>query len=182
MIHPCYSFALGADLLTTMIAAVLWSQASFVADDFVVPEGMRNAVFKLEPLTLQHAVMDFEAVKQNAAFLRDTLQWDGWPADDLTPEQNQRDIGLHMREHRARRAFTYTMLSTDGTRVLGCVYIVPAEKPGAEAWVYFWTIRELHDAGKTPLVRRALQRWLNESWPFSRVAFPGRGGSKSTQR
>src|SRR5436190_10655528 len=87
-----------------------------------VPEEKRTDRLLLRPLRATDVELDYDAVMSSAEQLR---RWShsGWPADDFTLEQNRDDLEQHEREHRQREAFTFTVLSLEGGRCLGCVYI-----------------------------------------------------------
>ncbi|HEX6385142.1 MAG TPA: GNAT family N-acetyltransferase, partial [Anaerolineae bacterium] len=99
-----------------------------------------------------------------------------WPSDDFTLADNWQDLAWHQREHKARVAFTYTVLDPSETTCLGCVYIKEnnvAELASSdhEAIVRFW-VRQSHLAGG--LDRRlleALVTWFKEAWAFAHVYF-----------
>jgi hypothetical protein len=48
-----------------------------------------------------------------------------WPIEDFTREENCRLIERHEQEHAAGEAYAYAILSGDGTREVGCVYLRP---------------------------------------------------------
>ena len=47
---------------------------------------------------------------------------------------NLRDLENHARDFAERRGFTYTVLATDTTDVIGCVYIYPSRPGTAGEW------------------------------------------------
>ena len=59
-------------------------------------------------------------------------------------------------------------------RVLGCVYIEPTQKSGYDAEIYLWARQSELASGLEEELYEKVQQWLLESWPFSKVAFPGR--------
>jgi len=89
-----------------------------------VPEVMRTARALLRPLRTTDVDLDYDAVMSSAAELR-RCRGSEWPRDGFTLEENLADLERHEREHIERKAFTYTVLNPEGTRCLGCVYIVP---------------------------------------------------------
>jgi hypothetical protein len=152
---------------------------AFDNDDFQAPEKLRTDEFLLRPIRASDAELDYEAVMESKAFLR---QWEqsSWPADDFTVEANRQDLAKLERRHADGESFTYTVMNPTETHCLGCVYIFPtaarlfsraqiAAIDGArwsafEAAVYFW-IRKSRLADK--LDRRlldALGPWLARDW------------------
>ena len=114
----------------------------------------------------------------SAEMLRRWSQSD-WPADDFTLAENLADLQRHEREHVEREAFTYTVLNPQGTRCLGCVYIVPLrleEVPLCKGAAYaadvgFWVrTSELTSALDQHLLT-AVRDWFQAEWAFDCVLF-----------
>ncbi|MBK7471161.1 MAG: hypothetical protein IPI73_11545 [Betaproteobacteria bacterium] len=59
----------------------------------------------------------------------------GWPAADMTIEQNIVDLGWHQKEFTLRSSFDYAVMSLDGARLLGCVYIDPPRSASTPVWL-----------------------------------------------
>jgi hypothetical protein len=57
---------------------------------------------------------------------------------------------------------------------LGCVYIFPTDKPDYEAEVYMWVRKSAYDEGLDPVLFETVKKWIEEKWPFKKVAYPGR--------
>ena len=143
-----------------------------------VPEVMRTARALLRPLRTTDVDLDYDAVMSSAAELR-RCRGSEWPRDGFTLEENLADLERHEREHIERKAFTYTVLNPEGTRCLGCVYIVPVWAEAADirgaaacaACVGFWVrASEIeHDLDKHLLA--VLLEWFRSAWPFDCVLF-----------
>jgi hypothetical protein len=154
----------------------------FVPDWFVVPSGLATGEFVLEPLTVEHVELDLEALMSSREMLR---EWSGttWPSDEFTLAENQEDLERHDAEHRAREAFTYTVLDPVRARCLGCVYVTPLKWNAEvnrgvldgvgddEAVVGFWVVEERLADGLDRRLLAALSRWLSEEWAFSSASF-----------
>ena len=143
----------------------------FVPVDFVVPKGLIHEEFQLRPLTVADAADDYEAVMESKLQLR-VLFGSEWPPDDFTLEQNRSDLVSHEQAFRDRESFTYTVLSPGGQRILGCVYIHPAEEKDAQ--VIYWIRSSRLGDGLSEELQVALSHWLTSEWPFIEVSFPGR--------
>ena len=156
---------------------------AFNRDDFHAPEELRTDEFLLRPIRASDAQLDYEAVMESKAFLR---QWEqsSWPEDDFTVEANRADLDKLERRHADGESFTYTVMSPSETQCLGCVYIFPTAAPlfsraqiaaidGArwseyEAAVYFW-IRQARLADRLDeRLLDALGRWLEHDWHIER--------------
>jgi hypothetical protein len=75
----------------------------------------------------------------------------------------------HAKDFRERRGFTYSIL--EGEAVIGCIYIYPSRLPDRDAEISSW-VRESR-AELDALVREALAKWIDESWPFSNPHYAG---------
>lgn len=155
----------------------------FVPDGYAAPRTQRFAQFTLEILSPRFAAQDYAAVTMSADAIRHIFgPTNGWPAPDLSFAENLADLERHAREFADRVAFAYALVSPDGERYLGCLYIKPIKskrepdprKARFDAQAFFW-LSTLADRGD--LAKRVLgdvQAWLKSAWPFRAVAFPGR--------
>lgn len=148
---------------------------SFVPAGFVVPERLEADGFVLKPLTIHDAVIDYDAVMTSIDTIRDTY-WraPGWPFDDLSLMQNVIDLGWHTKERQFRTSFAYIPVTPDGKIELGCIYIDPSAKQGFDADVQMWVRSSESETGLDAKLFETVKRWMAESWPFERVAYPGR--------
>lgn len=150
-------------------------KAPWLPRSVAVPEGYRTGSYRVRPLTVHDAVRDYDAVmtSRERLWARFGPGW-GWPAENLTLEDDLVDLAWHQKEFALRTSFAYTITTPDGSRVLGCLYLFPSRRADHDAEVYFWS-REPADGGIPEDVLDAdVRRWLREAWPFTRVAFPGR--------
>ena len=156
-----------------LILVLIWvtgcqknTSRSFVPDSFIIPHSFSTEQLQLRPLTIEYAQKDYDAVMDSREELRE--QFGGtWPEDGFTLEENQEDILEHEQFHEARQSFTYTVLSKDKHRVLGCVYINAVDSSGFDAQVHMWARR---GESITPL-KAVVQDWLEQEWPFERVLY-----------
>ncbi len=138
---------------------------------FEIPGGLKHKHFLLRPLVLEDMSADYEAVMESKLQLRELFGGE-WPSDDFTLEQNRDDLKVHEQAFQDREAFAYTVTSHDQARVLGCVYIHPADD--ADAQVIFWIRTSELEKGTEKKLFESLKVWLTTEWPFTNVAFPGR--------
>jgi len=139
-----------------------------VPDDFEVPEGLEHERFRLRMLTVNDVVKDFEAI--NARVAPDGRD-DPWNATTL--EQNLVDLGWHQKEFQLRSSFDYAVMSPDGSRLLGCVYVDPSSAEGVDAEVVWWVRASELESGLDEVLGGFLRTWI-EGWPFTKVLWPGR--------
>ena len=91
-----------------------------------VPEGLRTPRVMLRPLLAADVERDYDAVMSDPAALRRWSQSD-WPDDEFTLAENLTDLERHEREHKDGVAFTFTVLSPDGSR-----FVIGASKRATE--------------------------------------------------
>ena len=152
-----------------------------VPSTFEPPRCVRLDGFTLEVLAPCHAAADFLAVTSSANDIRHVFGPDnGWPSAEITFEQNHADLERHAKEFERREAFAYAMLKSPA-EYAGCLYIKPVKSRIAQdprkslfdAQAFFW-LSTLQNSLTAATVHVALDRWLNEHWPFRAVAWPGR--------
>lgn len=149
---------------------------SFYPDPSPIPGILLTTDFVLEPLTPEHAQRDYRALMESRYALR---LWSGsdWPADDFSLTENRADLAWHADEHERRIAFTYTVLSPDRQRCLGCLYIKPLSEALGSAAVgdsltRFWVTQPLVLTGLDRALLRVLLAWFrSDQWALGRVCF-----------
>jgi hypothetical protein len=154
----------------------------FVPAGFAVPEGLSAGEFRLEPLGPQHNVADYAAWTGSIEHIRATPGFAGkrWP-QEMSLQDNLRDLERHAEDFARRRGFTYTVLSAGSGDVIGCVYIYPPP-PGGEgpdggsgegrAEVSSWVRADR--AALDPVLYHAVVAWLERDWPFRSVDYAPR--------
>ena len=157
----------------------------FYPEQSPIPTGLRDAEFILRPLRASDNELDYDAVMESKSMLRVWEQSD-WPTDDFSLADNLKDLERHEREHQEGKAFTFTVMNSDETECLGCVYINPLasmlQKLNAgddliqtlgddEAVVMFWVRRSQLPQGLDDRLLGALIDWFDQEWEFSRVLF-----------
>jgi len=147
--------------------------SSFVSDSFEVPATLETDKFRLRMLSIDDVEKDYEAVMESREMLR--AQFGGsWPREGFTLEENLSDLKRHQREFEQRDAFAYTVESLDEALVLGCVYINPSDDENIDAEVYMWVRQSEFDKGLDPILFETVKKWLDETWTFDQVSYPGR--------
>ena len=155
------------------------SDEPFVPVDFVVPDGLATGGFRLEPLGTQHNAADYAAWTTSIDHIRATPGFAGssWP-HEMPQADNLRDLQRHAQDFAERRGFTYSVLSTATSDVIGCVYIYPG-RDGAggtngvqHAVVRSW-VRADH-ADLDPVLYHVVLAWLNRDWPFHSIEYAPR--------
>jgi hypothetical protein len=146
----------------------------FLPPDFQVPASVETKHFRMRSITIHDVFKDYDAVMSSREHLwaRFGAIW-GWPREDLTIEQNLVDLGWHQKEFQLRSSFDYAVVSPDERRLLGCVYIDPAEEPGIDAEVWYWARQSELVNGLEQQIETFLNAWLSSAWPFATVMING---------
>ena len=133
----------------------------FVPDDFIVPDGLIHDHFILQMLEPSITELDYQAVMSSRVNLRTIFaENDEWPADDMTLADNLNDLITHEKEFMARAAFAYTVLNTDKTKCIGCIYIEPSNRDNTDTEVYYWLSNDKQHLFNE--FEETLKSWLKE--------------------
>jgi RimJ/RimL family protein N-acetyltransferase len=157
-----------------------------------VPAAASFDEFLLEPLTVDHVEADYAAVMDTREWLRD---WSGttWPADDFTLGENREDLARHQREHEDGVAFTFTVLSSDRSECLGCVYLTAIDRlaetnpdvigrlPTGGAVLGLWARRSHPAPDATDRLLTGVLDWLATDWEFPAVYLAVRSSDERHQ-
>ena len=141
----------------------------FVKDDFVVPIIYKTENFTIRKLSALDLQKDYNAVMEAKDHIRELYPEEytnGWPADNLTLEQDENDLKRHEKEFNERTAFAYTVFDFENKNCLGCIYIDPSNLYDAE--VTMWTRDEVTDE----LLYRTVKKWIENDWQFKNVHYP----------
>jgi len=145
-----------------------------VPAEFIVPQLLETAEFRLRPLTVNDVIKDYDAVMNSADHLKGLMDpCSNWPVG-LTIEEDIVDLGWHQREFTLGHSFAYAVMSLDETLCLGCCYIYPPEDGVFDADAFYWARQSRLSDGLEDRLGEAFRSWLARDWPFRRVAFPGR--------
>jgi hypothetical protein len=148
----------------------------FVPSRFVVPLALTTEKFRLEPLGPRHNDSDYEAWSSSVEHIHNTPGWEtsSWP-DDRSLADNLRDLQGHADDFENRSGFTYTVLDRATDDVIGCVYIYPDDGDQQDARVLSWVRASRPELDAQ--LWRAVTDWLEDEWPFKRVAYAARTGA-----
>jgi hypothetical protein len=159
----------------TIVPLLLIAAQSFVPAAFDVPREHTAKSYKLVPLGPSLARQDFDAYMSSIEHLQQTFTMSTrWPHSGLTMADAIKDVEGEKARFDSRQSFTYAVLTPDGQRELGCVYISPSKKTGYDAVVRLWVTKAAFDRGFEQELIPEVQSWLKAKWPFERVAWVGR--------
>jgi hypothetical protein len=151
-------------------------KGNWLPDAWVHPSRLDVATgHHLRPIREADLELDYPAVMGSQARLWSIFgpAW-GWPPADMTRDHDRADLARHEREITAHESFNYALFDAAETALLGCVYIDPAVKIGADADVCWWVIDDLVGSPVEVALATAVPHWLATDWPFERVRYPGR--------
>lgn len=155
--------------------------AAFIPEDFEAPVRIEGEGFQIVPLGPDLVEIDFEAYMSSIEHLQQTFtRSSSWPREGITDEEAMLDMETEQRRFQNRESFAYAVLTPDGTRERGCVYVYPSPKPGYGAMVRMWVTKAEFDAGFDAELEAWMKGWIAENWPFENVAYPGRSIAWST--
>jgi len=148
-----------------------WLPADFVAPSRVDLDGRHH----LRPIHPADTEIDMIAVVGS----RDRLwsiygvAW-GWPPATMTADEDRADLARHADEMTRNESFNYALLPADESALLGCVYIDPPERVGADAEISWWVIDDLVGSSIEQRLDEFVPRWLADAWPLERPRYVGR--------
>ncbi len=134
-----------------------------------------DAGHHLRPIRADDVDLDLPAVMGSRERLFEVFgpAW-GWPPAEMTREQDREELARHEREIAAHESFNYALLDTGETELLGCVYVDPPERAGADAEVSWWVVDRLVGTPLEAALDDLVPRWLAREWPFERARLVGR--------
>ncbi|XOV85489.1 MAG: hypothetical protein ACFHXK_10300 [bacterium] len=149
--------------------------ASFIPDDFSPPVMVEGNNFKLVPLGPDLVHIDYEAYMSSIEHLQQTFtRSTSWPTAGITDKDAMQDMLNEQRRFENRESFAYAVLTPDGKRERGCIYVQPSTVAGYDAVVKMWVTKAEYDAGFDAELYAWATQWISEEWPFNQVAYPGR--------
>jgi RimJ/RimL family protein N-acetyltransferase len=129
----------------------------------------------LRPIRASDVELDMPAVmgSQDRLWSIYGKAW-GWPPATMTAEQDREDLARHEAEIEAHESFNYALFDADETELLGCVYLDPPEKVGADAEISWWVVDGLVGSPVEAALDELVPRWVAEEWPLRAPRYVGR--------
>lgn len=149
--------------------------SSFIPADFNPPTRVETGQFTLVPLGPELVKVDFDAYMSSIEHLQKTFTRSAdWPHSGISDSDAMKDMETEQGRFRNRESFAYAVLTKDGRRERGSVYVHPSPVPGYDAMVRLWVTKAEFDAGFDAELFAWVTAWMQSDWPFARIAYPGR--------
>jgi RimJ/RimL family protein N-acetyltransferase len=149
---------------------------AWLPDDFTHPLRLDLATGQhLRPIRATDVDLDLPAVMGSRERLWSIYgeAW-GWPPVGMTREQDLADLAHHEAEIDAHESFNYAVLDADESELLGCVYIDPPSKVGADAEISWWVVDRLVGSDVESALNSAVPQWISADWPLDHPCYVGR--------
>jgi hypothetical protein len=167
--------ALHATDSSTQVESPSTPAPSFVAADFNPPTHVETGQFRVVPLGPDLVEIDFDAYMSSIEHLQKTFTRSAeWPHSGISDADAMRDMETEQARFRNRESFAYAVLTKDGRRERGCIYVYPSPVPGYDAMVRLWVTKAEYDAGFDAELFAWVTTWMQRDWPFAKIAYPGR--------
>jgi hypothetical protein len=130
--------------------------------------------YHLRPIRESDVDIDYPAVMGSRERLWSIYgrAW-GWPPATMTYEEDRADLARHEREIAAHESFNYALLNLSETELLGCVYIDPPEKAGADVEISWWVVDDRVGSDLAHALDVLVPRWIAKVWPFQQPRLVG---------
>jgi hypothetical protein len=116
----------------------------FVPTDFEVPVQVDADGFKLVPLGPDLVDVDYVAYMSSIEHLQQTFtRSTSWPREGITDEEAMLDMETEEGRFLARESFAYGVLTPDGSRERGSLYVRPSPVEGYDAVVMLWVTKAI---------------------------------------
>ena len=149
----------------------------FIPTDYKIPEVLETDRFRLRMLTVKDVKLDYDAVMTSIEHLQKTKPFGAnhkWPTKNLSFEQDLIDLGWHQKEFQKKSSFAFTVMTLDEAKCLGCIYIYPSDNPSYDAITMMWVRQSEVPNGLDEILFSIVKKWIQDKWPFNKVAYPGR--------
>ncbi|MBT3180108.1 MAG: GNAT family N-acetyltransferase [Candidatus Marinimicrobia bacterium] len=154
----------------------------FIPTDFKIPEVLETDRLRLRMLTVNDVKLDYDAVMTSIDHLQKTKPFGPnhkWPIKKLSYEQNLIDLGWHQKEFQKKSSFAFTVMNLEETECLGCMYIYPSDNPNYDAVIMMWVRQSEVENGLDEILFSSVKKWIQNKWPFKKIAYLGRDVSWS---
>lgn len=150
---------------------------TWLPEDFVHPTHVPvpATAVHLRPIREADTAIDYPAVMGSRERLWEMFgpAW-GWPPESMTYEQDRADLLRHEEEIAAHQSFNYALLDEGETALLGCVYVDPPGRAGADGEISWWVVDDLAGGDVERALDTFVPQWTAAAWPFRQPRYLGR--------
>jgi len=147
----------------------------WIPPDFAVPTLIEGPGFKLVPLGPDVVKVDYDAYMSSIEHLQQTFtRSTSWPRAGITDAEAMQDMKNEQERFVGRKSFAYAVLTPDGSRERGSIYVRPSPFGDYDAVVRMWVTKADFEAGFDAELFKWVTGWIERDWPFRHVAYPGR--------
>ncbi len=144
-----------------------------LSPEFTAPTLLARENYLLEVLAPKHNARDYEAWTSSRESLKGIFgPRNDWPGEVSGLDHNLKDLENHLREFKEKEAYTYSILTLDEKKCIGCLYIRPTSIIEFSARVDFWFRDDSKKYEDEFYIW--LQEWLKTYWKLENPCFPGR--------
>ena len=148
---------------------------SWLPADFVHPTRVELGTgHHLRPIRASDVDLDYPAVMGSRERLWAIFgaPW-GWPPASMTVEQDREDLTRHEAEIESHESFNYAVFDATEEALLGCVYVDPPERAGADAEISWWVVDDQAGTSLQAALDTLVPRWIAAAWPFTQPRYIG---------
>ena len=91
----------------------------------------------------------------------------------MTRRRTSNELVRHADEMVTLESFNYAIFDRDETALLGCIYVDPPEKVGADAEISWWVVDSEVGGALEAALRDEVPAWIAAYWPFTAPRFIG---------
>lgn len=148
-----------------------WLPANFKAPNRVE---LTSTKVHLRPIHPDDTELDMVAVMGSRERLWSIYgeAW-GWPTATMTVQADREDLARHADEMKRNESFNFAIFNAAETALLGCVYIDPPERVGADAEISWWVIDDLVGDEIEAALAVFVPVWIKEEWPLHSPRYVG---------
>lgn len=149
--------------------------ATWLDPSFAAPDGLRlSTSHHLRQIREDDVGLDYPAVMGSQQRLWRIFgpAW-GWPPATMTEQEDRDDLRRHAEEMTRNESFNYAIFDHAETALLGCVYIDPPERAGADADISWWVVDGEVDGPLERALGSEVPGWIATAWPFEQPRFIG---------
>ena len=150
---------------------------AWLPEEFVHPTevALGDGHYHLRPIRASDVELDMPAVMGSRERLWSIYgqAW-GWPPAGMTAEQDRQDLARHEAEAERHEAFNYAVLDASESLLVGCVYIDPPERAGADAEISWWVRDEFVGSDLERELDNFVPGWIQREWPLEQPRYVGR--------